>query len=60
MPGPMDFHLAREGRELVIRQGLTPTVRAYHNRHVLVIGGGVTGLTVSEPLSEPSIALTVK
>ncbi len=40
-------YLSQEAGELVLRQGLNPNRMKYADTRVLIIGGGVTGLTVS-------------
>ena len=41
------IYLAQEAGELVLRQGANPLRGARADTRVLIIGGGVTGLTVS-------------
>ena len=40
------IYLAKEAEELVLRQGLNPTRMQHAETRILVVGGGVTGLTV--------------
>ena len=44
------LNVAHDG-ELVLRQGPNPNQGKYADKRVLVVGGGVTGLTVSTPRS---------
>ena len=39
--------LSQEAGELVLRQGVNPNSKSRADTRVLIIGGGVTGLTVS-------------
>lgn len=41
------IYLAKQGNELVLRQGENPNQSKHTDQRVLIIGGGVTGLTVS-------------
>ena len=41
------IYLAKQGNELVLRQGENPNQLKHTDQRVLIIGGGVTGLTVS-------------
>lgn len=43
------IYLAQESGELVLKQGVNPNVGVHADTRVLIIGGGVTGLTVSSP-----------
>jgi hypothetical protein len=45
-PAPLDFHLRLIGDELILREGPGYRRKNKSIRKVLVIGGGVTGLTV--------------
>lgn len=42
-----NIYLTKEGKELVLKQGPNPHATKHTGKHVVVIGGGVTGLTVS-------------
>lgn len=42
-----DIYLAKDDGELVIREGTNPNQGKYSDKRVLIVGGGVTGLTVS-------------
>lgn len=42
-----NIYLARENGELAIHQGRNPNQVKNSEKRVLVVGGGVTGLTVS-------------
>lgn len=42
-----NVHLIKENGELVIREGPNPNKGRHSDKRALVIGGGVTGLTVS-------------
>ena len=41
------IYLAKQGDELVLRQGENPNQSKHADQRVLIVGGGVTGLTVS-------------
>ena len=41
------IYLAKQNGELVLRQGENPNQSKYADQRVLIVGGGVTGLTVS-------------
>ena len=41
------IYLAKEGGELVLHHGANPNRMANADTRILIIGGGVTGLTVS-------------
>ena len=41
------IYLAKQGNELVLRQGENPNQSKHADQRVLIVGGGVTGLTVS-------------
>jgi heterodisulfide reductase subunit A-like polyferredoxin len=41
-----NFYLSRSADELVLKVGNNPIQEKYAGKRVLVIGGGVTGLTV--------------
>lgn len=41
-----DIYLATENGELVLRQGENPNQGKHADKRVLIVGGGVTGLTV--------------
>lgn len=41
------IYLTKEAEELVLRQGVNPNRMLRADTRVLIIGGGVTGLTVS-------------
>ena len=41
-------YLTQEAGELVLRQGVNPNRGARADTRILIIGGGVTGLTVSD------------
>lgn len=43
---PVNVYLSRENGELVLRQGIGPLSDQSTDKHVLIIGGGVTGMTV--------------
>ena len=43
----LDVYLARENGELVLRQGINPLQGTNSDKRILIIGGGVTGMTVS-------------
>lgn len=43
-----NLYLAKENDELVIRQGENPNLFKYADKRVLIVGGGVTGLTVRQ------------
>lgn len=42
-----NIYLAKENGELVLHEGVNPNQSTHAEERVLVIGGGVTGLTVS-------------
>jgi D-amino-acid oxidase len=42
-----NIYLAKENGELVICEGSNPNAGKYADKHILIVGGGVTGLTVS-------------
>ncbi len=46
-PTSCQIHLAEDAGELVLLQGDSPNSRNHADTRVLIIGGGVTGLTVS-------------
>ncbi len=41
------IYLAKQNGELVLQQGESPNRLKHTDKRVLIIGGGVTGLTVS-------------
>ena len=41
------IYLAKKDGELVLHQGVNPIVKDSASTRVLIVGGGVTGLTVS-------------
>ena len=41
------IYLSMETGELALRQGVNPNMKSRADTRVLIIGGGVTGLTVS-------------
>ena len=41
------IYLAQKDGELVLHQGVNPNSQSHTNTRVLIVGGGVTGLTVS-------------
>ena len=45
------IYLAEESGELVLREGVNPNQGVHAATRILIIGGGVTGLTVSKPSS---------
>jgi hypothetical protein len=47
-----DIYLSTENGELALRQGLSPKRFANADKRILVVGGGVTGLTVSSSLCD--------
>lgn len=50
-----NVYLTKESGELVVREGTNPNKEKHHDKRVLVVGGGVTGLTVSNTNSRPLI-----
>ena len=42
-----NFFLVKDNGELVVREGVNPNAGKHADKRVLIIGGGVTGLTVS-------------
>lgn len=42
-----NVYLAKEGGELVLHQGVNPLANKHADKRILILGGGVTGLTVS-------------
>ena len=42
-----NIYLAKENGELVLHEGINPNQSTHADERVLVVGGGVTGLTVS-------------
>lgn len=51
-----DVYLTKLGSELVLNQGSNPHRMQQANKRVLVIGGGVTGMTVCTYLSTNTIS----
>ena len=48
MPSPVpQVYISMENGELVLKEGISPDFGKHAEKHVLVVGGGVTGLTVS-------------
>jgi hypothetical protein len=51
MPGPTSstaqIYLSKQDGELVLCQGINPNRYKHADQRVLIVGGGVTGLTVS-------------
>ena len=41
------IYLTKENNELVLKEGVSPDFGKHTDKRVLIIGGGVTGLTVS-------------
>ena len=41
-----NVYLDRENNELVVREGVNPNESKFSDKRVLIVGGGVTGLTV--------------
>ncbi|THH02300.1 hypothetical protein EW026_g587 [Hermanssonia centrifuga] len=52
-------YLSQEAGELVLRQGLNPNRMKYADTRVLIIGGGVTGLTNAWTLLDAGYSVTV-
>ncbi len=50
----LDFYLSRVGDELVLNFGKNPVEITTKSKRIIVIGGGVTGMTVSQLLLQPS------
>ena len=46
-----NIYLTHEDGKLVLREGTNPNTGSLAEKHVLIIGGGVTGLTVNDALS---------
>ena len=42
-----NIYLVKENNELVLREGPNPNKGKHSDKRVLIVGGGVTGLTVS-------------
>ena len=52
-----DVYLSRENGELVVRQGQNPLLGKHADKRILIVGGGVTGMTVRivmKPVSMPT------
>jgi hypothetical protein len=56
---PSQFYLSRVADELVVKTGKNPIWNFAAKKHILVIGGGVTGLTVSDMMCAGRRALMV-
>ncbi len=41
-----NVYLSEENGELVLHQGINPLQNSNNDKHILIIGGGVTGMTV--------------
>lgn len=41
-----NVYLSREDGELVVRQGVNPRLNTNADKRILIVGGGVTGMTV--------------
>lgn len=52
-----NIYLAKENGELVLHEGVNPNQSTHADERVLVVGGGVTGLTAS--LMRSCIALNI-
>ncbi len=50
----VNVYLTKAADELVLQQGHNPNRFARADRHILVIGGGVTGMTVSRSHNFPN------
>lgn len=48
-----NVYLTKESGELVVREGTNPNKEKHSDKRVLIVGGGVTGLTVSSTNSRP-------
>ena len=47
-----NIYLAKESDELVVREGPNSSAGKYADKRVLIVGGGVTGLTVNISLHD--------
>ena len=43
-----NVYLSKENGELVVRQGINPRLNQNADKRILIVGGGVTGMTVSD------------
>lgn len=46
-----NVYLSKENGEIVVRQGVNPRLNQNADKRILIVGGGVTGMTVSDILS---------
>jgi heterodisulfide reductase subunit A-like polyferredoxin len=53
-----EFYLLRDSDELVVKTGKSPICNFEAKKRILIIGGGVTGLTVSGIMSSDREGLT--
>ncbi|GJE92674.1 FAD dependent oxidoreductase [Phanerochaete sordida] len=59
MSGPADVFLVLQDGELEIHEGPSPIPRTQRNSHIVIIGGGVTGLTTAWALLDAGFTVTV-
>ncbi|KAL0947332.1 hypothetical protein HGRIS_013451 [Hohenbuehelia grisea] len=59
MSSPFDFYLTRVGDELVLRQGVNLATAFAPLKRIVVVGGGVTGLTTTWALLDAGYDVTV-
>ncbi|EKM54691.1 uncharacterized protein PHACADRAFT_210477 [Phanerochaete carnosa HHB-10118-sp] len=53
------IYVTRENNELVVKEGVSPDAGKYADQRVLIIGGGVTGLTNAWALLDAGYSVTV-
>jgi D-amino-acid oxidase len=59
MSDPLEFQLRKVGNDLILGHRPAPATRAPPSKRVLVIGGGVTGLTTAWALLDAGFGVVV-
>ena len=59
MPDSLEFRLRKVGSNLTLEHKPVPTTRPHPSKRVLVIGGGVTGLTTAWALLDAGFGVVV-
>jgi D-amino-acid oxidase len=59
MPDSLEFRLRKAGNNLTLEHKPAPETRAHPSKRVLVIGGGVTGLTTAWALLDAGFGVVV-
>ncbi|GJE92682.1 FAD dependent oxidoreductase [Phanerochaete sordida] len=54
-----NLYLVKENNELVLKQGVNPNATKNAGKHILIVGGGVTGLTNAWALLDQGYAVTI-